>query len=119
MSTNARSGTAYAWPHERVSRLIRACANVPRAAEQIDECVLQLRALRTDISHQLLNHPDPERPAQSDLRNALMAARTLYPDSATYRAATPRALSTTEPSLHFGSPQQADKSTVGDDVSKR
>ena len=63
--------------------------------------------------HQLLNHPDPERPAQSHLRNALMAARMLYTDSATYRAATPRALSTTDPSLHFGSPQQADKSTVG------
>jgi hypothetical protein len=60
--------------------------------------------------HQLLDQP---RPAQSHLRNALTAARTLYTDSGTYREATPRALSTTEPSLHFGSPQQADKSMVG------
>lgn len=54
-----------------------------------------------------------DRSARSHLRNALTAAKTLYSDAGTYRDATPNALSITEPSLNFGSLQQADTSTVG------
>lgn len=50
---------------------------------------------------------------QSRLRNALTAARTLYTDEQTYRDATPEALTRVEPSVRFGSRDQADKTTVG------
>jgi hypothetical protein len=56
---------------------------------------------------------NPDGSPRSHLRNALAAAKTLYTDAETYRYATPHALTVTEPSLHFGSPQQADESTIG------
>ena len=51
------------------------------------------------------------RAAQSDLRSALVAAKTVYTDGSTYAAATSTALTAIEPSLTFvnGAP-------TGDDV---
>ena len=39
--------------------------------------------------------------AQSDLRNALVAAKTIYTDNSDYSAATPTAMATVEPSLCY------------------
>jgi type IV pilus assembly protein PilA len=41
------------------------------------------------------------RAAQSDLRNALVAAKTVYTDASTYLTANAAALTTVEPSLTF------------------
>jgi type IV pilus assembly protein PilA len=42
-----------------------------------------------------------DRAAQSDLRNALVAAKTLYTDDSDYTAATTTALEAVEPSLQY------------------
>ena len=41
------------------------------------------------------------RAAQSDLRNALVAAKTIYTDNSTYAGATAAAVKVVEPSLNF------------------
>lgn len=53
-----------------------------------------------------------DRAAQSDLRNALVAAKTLYTDNSSYWSATPAGLSTIEPSLCYV--DQATSSSPGD-----
>ena len=42
-----------------------------------------------------------DRAAQSDLRNALVAAKTLYTDTSNYTTATASGLATVEPSLTY------------------
>ena len=60
-----------------------------------------------------------DRAAQSSLRNALTAAKTIYTDNQSYTAATVAELKNTEPSLTFvaGATGSADAKTVAVDTS--
>jgi len=48
-----------------------------------------------------------DRAAQSDLRNALVAAKTMYTDNSTYATATYTGLTSVEPSLKYSVPGTA------------
>ena len=57
-----------------------------------------------------------DRAAQSDLRNALVAAKTIYTDASTYATATTTGLTAVEPSLQYsaaGTTLAAGNTTVG------
>jgi type IV pilus assembly protein PilA len=58
-----------------------------------------------------------DKAAQSSLRNALTAAKTIYTDSETYADATAAALGTTEPSLTFPGTGTGGASTTPKEVS--
>lgn len=54
-----------------------------------------------------------DKAAQSDLRNALTAAKVIYTDNSDYQEATVTALAGVEPSLSFVAVGSADKDNVG------
>jgi type IV pilus assembly protein PilA len=57
-----------------------------------------------------------DRAAQSDLRNALVAAKTIYTDASTYATATTTGLTAVEPSLQYsaaGTTLASGNTTVG------
>lgn len=54
-----------------------------------------------------------DKAAQSDLRNALTAAKVIYTDNSDYTEATTTALADVEPSLSFVAVASADKDNVG------
>ncbi len=57
------------------------------------------------------------RAAESDLRNALVSAKTLYTDASTYAGATATGLATVEPSLTYITTASASTNTVPYSVS--
>jgi hypothetical protein len=54
-----------------------------------------------------------DRAAQSDLRNALVAAKVQYTDDGTYAGVTPQSLASIEPSVAYGDLASAGTATVG------
>jgi hypothetical protein len=54
-----------------------------------------------------------DRAAQSDLRNALVAAKVQYTDEGTYTGVTPQSLARIEPSVSYGDLAAASTATVG------
>ena len=55
-----------------------------------------------------------DRAAQSDLRNALVAAKTMYTDNSTYATATYTGLTSVEPSLKYAVPGTALVAPISD-----